>query len=236
MWCDESNLFVTRRPHSNSSTSHFYPITGCPHAKDPNSPRSGTGGPPPNTKFTGCDNKTYSRNSEGGIPDEIGQPQHRITNAVGTLSMANTGTFGIGLVYLIRLCRIFFAHTLCVCVSSARVPDKYPCSVSRILNEPYRPAWIRRLPILHQCGQQQVLGLVRQVDGKCSSCLWKGAYFVAEYMDRSVYSQYLWFLCFGILTFGQNDITFYCTIAIKGRGRLRSCQANLRGSQSQRQP
>lgn len=64
---------------------------GCPHAKDPNSPRAGTGGPKPNTKFTGCNNKSYTRNSEGGIPDEIGQPQHRITNAPGTLSMANTG-------------------------------------------------------------------------------------------------------------------------------------------------
>jgi len=64
---------------------------GCPHAKDPNSPRAGTGGPQPGTKFQGCDGKTYSRNAEGGIPDEIGQPQHRITNAVGTLSMANTG-------------------------------------------------------------------------------------------------------------------------------------------------
>jgi len=64
---------------------------GCPYAKDPNSPRAGTGGPTPGTKFTGCDNRQYSRNAEGGIPDEVGQPQHRITNAVGTLSMANTG-------------------------------------------------------------------------------------------------------------------------------------------------
>ena len=65
--------------------------TGCPYAKDPNSPRAGTGGPDPNSKFQGCDGKTYTRNAGGGIPDEIGQPQHRITNAPGTLSMANTG-------------------------------------------------------------------------------------------------------------------------------------------------
>lgn len=66
---------------------------GCPYAKDPNSPKAGTGGPNPNTKFKGCDGKTYSRNAEGGIPDEVGQPQHRITNGIGTLSMANTGAF-----------------------------------------------------------------------------------------------------------------------------------------------
>lgn len=61
---------------------------GCPHAKDPNSRRSGTGGPPPNTQFQSCDGKTYTRNEDGGIPDELTQ---RFSNTEGTLSMANTG-------------------------------------------------------------------------------------------------------------------------------------------------
>ena len=80
-WC---LLFSSRNTNGIASS-------GCPYAKDPNSPRAGTGGPNANTKFTSCDNKSYTRNSEGGIPDEIGQQQHRITNGVGTLSMANTG-------------------------------------------------------------------------------------------------------------------------------------------------
>eukprot|EP00587_Corethron_hystrix_P012543 CAMPEP_0113313424 /NCGR_PEP_ID=MMETSP0010_2-20120614/9855_1 /TAXON_ID=216773 ORGANISM="Corethron hystrix, Strain 308" /NCGR_SAMPLE_ID=MMETSP0010_2 /ASSEMBLY_ACC=CAM_ASM_000155 /LENGTH=185 /DNA_ID=CAMNT_0000169437 /DNA_START=12 /DNA_END=570 /DNA_ORIENTATION=+ /assembly_acc=CAM_ASM_000155 len=64
---------------------------GCPHARDPRSRRAGTGGPQPNSSFHGCDGRAYRRNREGCIPDEIGQPHQRITNDVGTLSMANTG-------------------------------------------------------------------------------------------------------------------------------------------------
>jgi cyclophilin family peptidyl-prolyl cis-trans isomerase len=64
---------------------------GCPNAKNPNSSRAGTGGPEPNTTFKGCDGQTYKRNAEGGIPDETGKEHQRITNAPGTLSMANTG-------------------------------------------------------------------------------------------------------------------------------------------------
>jgi cyclophilin family peptidyl-prolyl cis-trans isomerase len=36
----------------------------------------------------GCDGKTYTRNEDGGIPDELTQ---EISNEEGTLSMANTG-------------------------------------------------------------------------------------------------------------------------------------------------
>ncbi|GKY94904.1 hypothetical protein MPSEU_000455300 [Mayamaea pseudoterrestris] len=61
---------------------------GCPHAKDPNSPKAGTGGPPPNSAFQGCDGKQYKRNADGGIPDELTE---KISNSAGTLSMANTG-------------------------------------------------------------------------------------------------------------------------------------------------
>lgn len=66
---------------------------GCPHSKDPNSARSGTGGPTPGSSYTSCDGQTITRTAtDGGIPDEIGQPHQQIPNAIGTLSMANTGT------------------------------------------------------------------------------------------------------------------------------------------------
>jgi cyclophilin family peptidyl-prolyl cis-trans isomerase len=65
---------------------------GCPYAKDANSPKAGTGGPDPNTSFKSCDGQTYKRNAGGNIPDEVGKDHQRITNAPGTLSMANTGS------------------------------------------------------------------------------------------------------------------------------------------------
>ena len=46
---------------------------GCPHSKDPSSPRAGTGGPP-----------------HGNIQDEH-NPDFKVSNEPGTLSMANTG-------------------------------------------------------------------------------------------------------------------------------------------------
>ncbi|MHC5021683.1 MAG: peptidylprolyl isomerase, partial [Planctomycetota bacterium] len=46
---------------------------GCPHSKDPNSPRAGTGGPP-----------------HGTIQDEHLE-NAKFSNEPGTLSMANTG-------------------------------------------------------------------------------------------------------------------------------------------------
>ncbi|MCP4500943.1 MAG: peptidylprolyl isomerase [Deltaproteobacteria bacterium] len=46
---------------------------GCPHSKDPSSPRAGTGGPP-----------------HGTIQDEHPANAH-FSNEIGTLSMANTG-------------------------------------------------------------------------------------------------------------------------------------------------
>lgn len=46
---------------------------GCPHSRDPMSPRAGTGGPP-----------------HGNIQDEH-PPEHQLSNEPGTLSMANTG-------------------------------------------------------------------------------------------------------------------------------------------------
>lgn len=64
---------------------------GCPHSKDPNSSKSGTGGPAKNSPFKGCDGTQYTRTHDGGIPDEVGKAHQKITNDVGTLSMANTG-------------------------------------------------------------------------------------------------------------------------------------------------
>jgi cyclophilin family peptidyl-prolyl cis-trans isomerase len=46
---------------------------GCPYAKDPKSPRAGTGGPP-----------------HGTIQDEH-PPEHKLSNEPFTMSMANTG-------------------------------------------------------------------------------------------------------------------------------------------------
>uniref|UniRef100_A0A7R9WFI6 Peptidyl-prolyl cis-trans isomerase n=1 Tax=Pseudictyota dubia TaxID=2749911 RepID=A0A7R9WFI6_9STRA len=77
--------------HFHRVIPNFMNQFGCPHAKDPNSPRCGTGGPRGGSKFKGFDGKEYTRTHDGGIPDEIGQPHQRITNEVGTLSMANTG-------------------------------------------------------------------------------------------------------------------------------------------------
>ena len=74
--------------HFHRVIPNFMNQFGCPHAKDPNSPRAGTGGPSGGTTFQSCDGKTISRTSDGGIPDELTE---RITNDVGTLSMANTG-------------------------------------------------------------------------------------------------------------------------------------------------
>ena len=74
--------------HFHRVIPNFMNQFGCPHAKDASSNRAGTGGPAPNTTFKSCDGKTITRTHDGGIPDEL---TARITNDVGTLSMANTG-------------------------------------------------------------------------------------------------------------------------------------------------
>ena len=64
---------------------------GCPNTRGaPYADTAGTGGPDPNTTFASAmdPNQIYTRTEEGGIPDELTQ---RISNSVGTLSMANTG-------------------------------------------------------------------------------------------------------------------------------------------------
>ena len=59
--------------HFHRVINKFMIQFGCPHSKDPESPRAGTGGPP-----------------HGNVPDE--HPENaKLSNEPGTLSMANTG-------------------------------------------------------------------------------------------------------------------------------------------------
>ena len=60
---------------------------GCPHSKDPASPRAGTGGPVPGSTYKLPNGDEITRQG-GNIPDEL---IDMTTNDVGTLSMANTG-------------------------------------------------------------------------------------------------------------------------------------------------
>merc|ERR1711865_145560 len=62
---------------------------GCPHAKDPNSQRAGTGGPPDGTFKNLKTGATERRSNGGNIQDEN---ISKDSNAKGTLSMANTGS------------------------------------------------------------------------------------------------------------------------------------------------
>lgn len=59
--------------HFHRVIPNFMNQFGCPHSKDPNSSRSGTGGPP-----------------HGSIQDEM-PADLKLSNKPGTLSMANTG-------------------------------------------------------------------------------------------------------------------------------------------------
>jgi len=59
--------------HFHRVIKNFMLQFGCPHSREPNSPRAGTGGPP-----------------HGNIQDEFPEA-HKLSNEPGTLSMANTG-------------------------------------------------------------------------------------------------------------------------------------------------
>jgi len=61
---------------------------GCPNAKDPNSRRAGTGGPPDGTFVNLKTGETEKRSNGGNIKDEL---ISKDSNEPGTLSMANTG-------------------------------------------------------------------------------------------------------------------------------------------------
>ena len=61
---------------------------GCPHSRDPASPRAGTGGPPDGTFVNLATGALETRKNGGNIMDEF---VSKDSNAPGTLSMANTG-------------------------------------------------------------------------------------------------------------------------------------------------
>lgn len=61
---------------------------GCPNAKDPNSKKAGTGGPPNGTFKNLITLGNESRSNGGNIKDEF---TSKDSNKAGTLSMANTG-------------------------------------------------------------------------------------------------------------------------------------------------
>merc|ERR1712113_1279670 len=66
---------------------------GCPHAKNPNSPNAGTGGPP-DGQFKNLKTGAMEKRFNGGnIKDEN---ISRDSNEPGTLSMANTGAPNTG--------------------------------------------------------------------------------------------------------------------------------------------
>jgi len=73
--------------HFHRVIPNFMAQFGCPFARDPKSPRAGTGGPDDGTSFQ-VGGETIVRKNGGNIPDEF---TRQITNAPGTLSMANTG-------------------------------------------------------------------------------------------------------------------------------------------------
>ena len=64
--------------HFHRVIPNFMIQFGCPHSRDPNSPRAGTGNGP-----------------DGCIPDEH-PPSAKLSNEPGTLAMANTGQPGSG--------------------------------------------------------------------------------------------------------------------------------------------
>jgi len=87
MWPHPPPIRLSRflSPPPSSPQDQF----GCPFTRDPLSPRAGTGGPPPGSTFVNlATGESIRRNADGTIPDEH---TARISNAPGTLSMANTG-------------------------------------------------------------------------------------------------------------------------------------------------
>merc|ERR1712217_775299 len=61
--------------HFHRVIPNFMAQFGCPYAKDPRSPRAGTGGPSDGTSFTVTggkyDGQSVTRTGGGNIPDEL---------------------------------------------------------------------------------------------------------------------------------------------------------------------
>lgn len=63
---------------------------GCPHSRDPNSNRAGTGGPKGGSTYEVPGVGTITRTADGSIPDEFRNPKcPRLSNEPGTLSMVS---------------------------------------------------------------------------------------------------------------------------------------------------
>ena len=78
--------------HFHRVIPNFMNQFGCPHSRDPNSKRAGTGGPQPGSKYEVPGKGTITRTADGSIPDEFREPNcPKLSNEPGTLSMANTG-------------------------------------------------------------------------------------------------------------------------------------------------
>lgn len=74
--------------HFHRVIPNFMDQFGCPHSRDPNSGRAGTGGPPDGSFQNLKTGTTEYRTHGGNIQDEH---TSRDSNEPGTLSMANTG-------------------------------------------------------------------------------------------------------------------------------------------------
>lgn len=75
----------------NSVIPNFMNQFGCPHSRDPNSRRAGTGGPAPGSTYEVPGKGTITRNGEGSIPDEFREPGcPKYSNEPGTFSMVST--------------------------------------------------------------------------------------------------------------------------------------------------
>eukprot|EP00128_Syssomonas_multiformis_P002404 Colp12_sorted_trinity150504_noHs@26694 len=78
--------------HFHRVIPQFMNQFGCPHSRDPNSKRAGTGGPEAGSSYTLPDGRTIKRNRDGCIPDEFKESYcPKLSNEIGTFSMANTG-------------------------------------------------------------------------------------------------------------------------------------------------
>ncbi|CAK9046552.1 Peptidyl-prolyl cis-trans isomerase (PPIase) (Rotamase) [Durusdinium trenchii] len=87
-WIDLAKTGFYDGIHFHRVIPNFMCQFGCPYAKDPKSPRAGTGGPTAGEfEVLGTDQKAY-RDSGGNIEDEF---TTKLGNEPGTLSMANTG-------------------------------------------------------------------------------------------------------------------------------------------------
>jgi cyclophilin family peptidyl-prolyl cis-trans isomerase len=87
---DLANTGFYNGVHFHRVIKDFMNQFGCPHARDPNSRKAGTGGPEPGTSYSLPDGTKITRNREGCIPDEFKQSYcPKISNEPFTLSMVS---------------------------------------------------------------------------------------------------------------------------------------------------